>query len=113
MSSSDKPKKDFAEMTESEIAMRKFLKALGVTTHQKLEQALADAVSQGGKKAAATAPDGRATPSKYTIGLLNSGKSIHPSPCHGSVDITANIDIPELGFSHQITATLTAPSETS
>lgn len=83
MSSSDKPKKDFAEMTESEIAMRKFLKALGVTTHQKLEQALADAVSRG---------------------RVAGG---------GSVDITANIDIPELGFSHQITATLTAPSETS
>lgn len=83
MSSSDKPKKDFAEMTESEIAMRKFLKALGVTTHQKLEQALADAVSQG---------------------RVAGG---------GSVDITANIDIPELAFSHQITATLTAPSETS
>lgn len=82
MSSSDKPKKDFAEMTESEIAMRKFLKALGVTTHQKLEHALADAVSQG---------------------RVAGG---------GSVDITANIDIPELGFSHQITATLTAPSET-
>ena len=45
MSEQQKPKKDMADMTPAEISMRKFLKALGVTTHQKLEAALADAVA--------------------------------------------------------------------
>ena len=33
-------KPDMSEMTASEVAMRKFLKQLGVTTHQQLEQLL-------------------------------------------------------------------------
>ena len=36
-------KPEISEMSASEIAMRKFLKQLGVTTHQKLEAALAGA----------------------------------------------------------------------
>ena len=35
------------EMTEDEIAMRKFLKQLGVTAHQELETALKAAVAMG------------------------------------------------------------------
>ena len=35
------------DMSESEIAMRKFLKQLGVTAHQVLESALEEAVSDG------------------------------------------------------------------
>jgi len=81
MSEQNKPKKDMADMTQAEISMRKFLKALGVTTHQKLEAALADAVASG-----ALAAD---------------------SP----LDITANIDIPEIGFSHSISAQLTSPKK--
>ena len=33
-------KPEISEMSASEIAMRKFLKQLGVTTHQRLETAL-------------------------------------------------------------------------
>ena len=35
------------DMSESEIAMRKFLKQLGVTAHQVLESALEEAVADG------------------------------------------------------------------
>ncbi len=77
----NKPKTPMAEMSDAEMAMRKFLKALGVTTHQKLESAMADAVASG----------------KMSAGEL--------------VDITATIIIGELDFTHQVTATLTAPEE--
>ena len=36
-----------SEMSASEMAMRKFLKQLGVTGHQKLSDALAEAVRSG------------------------------------------------------------------
>ena len=35
------------EMTESEISMRKFLKQLGVTSHQKIEQKLDELMTSG------------------------------------------------------------------
>ena len=34
MPTSDQPKKDLSEMNASELSMRKFLKAFGVTTHK-------------------------------------------------------------------------------
>ena len=40
-------KPDMSEMSASEIAMRKFLKQLGVTTHQKLEAALQARLKDG------------------------------------------------------------------
>ena len=79
MSEQQKPKKDMADMTPAEISMRKFLKALGVTTHQKLEAALADAVASG------------------TL------------PADSQLDITAKIAIAELGFSHTISAQIATP----
>ena len=51
-------KPDMAEMSASEMAMRKFLKQLGVTTHQQLEQVLQARVQSGataGDKLAVTA----------------------------------------------------------
>ena len=44
-------KPDMSEMTASEVAMRKFLKQLGVTTHQQLEQALQARVKDGSAQA--------------------------------------------------------------
>ena len=44
------------EMTEDEIAMRKFLKQLGVTAHQELETALKAAVRDGRVAAGAELP---------------------------------------------------------
>ena len=79
MSEQQKPKKDMADMTPAEISMRKFLKALGVTTHQKLEAALADAVASG------------------TL------------PADSQLDITAKIEIAELGFRHTISAQIATP----
>ena len=51
-------KPDMTEMSASEVAMRKFLKQLGVTTHQQLEEALQARVQSGarpGDKMAVTA----------------------------------------------------------
>jgi len=51
-------KPDMTEMSASEVAMRKFLKQLGVTTHQQLEEALQARVQSGarpGDKLAVTA----------------------------------------------------------
>ena len=76
---SDRPKPDMADMSEAEMSMRKFLKALGVTTHQKLEAELAERVASG---------------------------SVAPG---AQVEITASIAIGELDFSHEVSATLTAP----
>ena len=81
MAEHQKPKKDMADMTPAEISMRKFLKALGVTTHQKLEAALAEAVASG-----ALAADSQ-------------------------LNITASIEIAELGFSHSLTAQLVTPEK--
>lgn len=72
-------KPEMSEMSESEIAMRKFLKQLGVTTHQKLEAALAGRLKDG----TAAAGDRLA--------------------------VTAQITIPELGFTHEIEAELMVP----
>ena len=55
------------------MAIRKFLKQLGVTTHQELEKAMAN---------------------------------IEPG---AELPITATIHIPELNFSHEVSATLIGP----
>ena len=68
-----------SDMSASEMAMRKFLKQLGVTGHQKLSDALAEAVRSG-----AVAPG-------------------------ADVPVTATIDIGALQFTHVVTATLQAP----
>ena len=68
-----------SEMTASEMAMRKFLKQLGVTGHQKLSEVLQEAVQSG---------------------QLHAG---------GDVAVTAKIEIIELEFSHEVAATLRAP----
>ena len=68
-----------SEMTASEMAMRKFLKKLGVTGHQKLSEVLKEAVRSG---------------------QLSAG---------GDVAVTAKIEIIELEFSYDVTATLKAP----
>ena len=67
------------EMNASEMAMRKFLKQLGVTGHQKLSEALQMAV-QSGQLAAGC-----------------------------DVAVKAKIEIDELEFSHDLTAILKAP----
>ena len=72
-------RKDQAEMTASEMSMRKFLKQLGVTAYQELEAAVAKAVA-----------DGKLSPG-------------------GSINITAELTITELGLSHSVSAQLTAP----
>ena len=68
-----------SEMNASEMAMRKFLKQLGVTGHQKLSEALRIAV-QSGQLAAGC-----------------------------DVAVNAKIEIIELEFSHDLTAILKAP----
>ena len=68
-----------SEMTESEMTVRKFLKQLGVTGHQKLSEVLEEAVRSD---------------------KLNTG---------GDVVVNAKIEIIELEFSHDVTATLRAP----
>ena len=68
-----------SEMNASEIAIRKFLKQLGVTGHQKLSEALQMAVRSG----------------QLTAGC--------------DVAVTAKIEIIELEFSYDLTATLKAP----
>ena len=72
-------KPEISEMSASEIAMRKFLKQLGVTTHQRLEAALAGRLKDG----MAAAGD--------------------------RLTITAQIAIPELGFTHEVQAELMVP----
>ena len=80
MSDKSSERGDQSEMTASEVSMRKFLKYLGVTAHQELEAALARAVA-----------DGKLAPG-------------------GSIDITAELTIAELGLSHRVSAQLTAPN---
>ena len=54
-------KPDMSEMSASETAMRKFLKQLGVTTHQKLEAALQarlkDGTADAGERLNSFCPD--------------------------------------------------------
>ena len=72
-------KPDMSEMSVSETTMRKFLKQLGVTTHQKLEAALQTRVNNGS---------------------ADSGERLA---------VTAQIVIPELEFTHEIQAELMMP----
>jgi len=67
------------EMTASEVAMRKFLKQLGVTAHQELAAALAKAVADG---------------------KIASGAELA---------VTARVEIADLQFTHDVTAILVAP----
>ena len=67
------------EMNATEMAMRKFLKKLGVTAHQELADALAKAVADG---------------------KLKSGDP---------VPVTARIEIADLAFTHDVKANLVAP----
>jgi hypothetical protein len=66
-------------MDEAELAMRKFLKHLGVTAHQELASALAKAVANG-----ALAPG-------------------------DEVPVTARIEIQGVTFSHEVNGNLIAP----
>ena len=67
------------EMNATQMAMRKFLKQLGVTAHQELADALAKAVADG---------------------------KLQPG---ASVPVTARIEIADLAFTHDVTANLVAP----
>ena len=67
------------EMNATQMAMRKFLKQLGVTAHQELADALAKAVADG----------------KLKPGDL--------------VPVTARIEVADLAFTHDVTANLVAP----
>lgn len=69
------------EMSEDEIAMRKFLKQLGVTAHQELEAALQAAVADGRLAAGA------------------------------EVAVNAEVTIAELGFTHRVEGTLLTPGD--
>jgi hypothetical protein len=68
-----------SDMSASEMTMRKFLKQLGVTGHQKLSDALEEAVRSG---------------------VVAPGVDI---------PVTATIEINDLQLSHVVTATLKAP----
>ena len=72
-------KPEISEMSASEIAMRKFLKQLGVTTHQRLETALAGRLS---------------------VGTADGGVRL---------SVSAQIALPEVGFTHEIQAELMVP----
>lgn len=72
-------KPDISEMSASETAMRKFLKQLGVTTHQKLESALQ---------------------ARLKNGTADAGERL---------TVTAQIAISELSFTHEIQAELVVP----
>ena len=67
------------EMCATQMAMRKFLKQLGVTAHQELADALAKAVADG---------------------------KLQPG---ASVPVTARIEVADLAFTHDVTANLVAP----
>ena len=69
------------DMSESEIAMRKFLKQLGVTAHQELEAALKAAVADGKMAAGA------------------------------EVAVNAEVTIAALGFTHRVEGTLLTPDD--
>ena len=67
------------EMNATQMAMRKFLKQLGVTANQELAAALAKAVADG---------------------------KLRPG---ASVPVTARIEVADLAFTHDVTANLVAP----
>ncbi len=67
------------EMNATQMAMRKFLKQLGVTAHQELADALSKAVADG---------------------------KLQPG---ASVPVTARIEVADLAFTHDVTANLVAP----
>ena len=67
------------EMNATQMAMRKFLKQLGVTAHQELADALAKAVADG---------------------------KLQPG---ASVPVSARIEVADLAFTHDVTAKLVAP----
>lgn len=69
------------DMSEDEIAMRKFLKQLGVTAHQELEAALKAAVADG----------------KIAAGA--------------EVSVNAEVTIAELGFVHRVDGALLTPGD--
>ncbi len=66
-------------MNATEMAMRKFLKQLGVTAHQELADALVKAVADG---------------------------KLQPG---ASVPVTARVEIADLAFTHDVSANLVAP----
>ena len=67
------------DMSDDEIAMRKFLKQLGVTAHQELEAALQAAVAEG----------------KLAAGA--------------EVAVSAEVTIAELGYVHRVEGKLLTP----
>ena len=69
------------EMSDDEIAMRKFLKQLGVTAHQEIEAALQAAVADG----------------KLAAGA--------------EVAVNAEVTITALGFTHRVEGTLLTPGD--
>ena len=69
------------EMSDDEIAMRKFLKQLGVTAHQEIETALQAAVAEGRLAAGA------------------------------EVSVKAEVTIEALGFTHSVDGSLLAPGD--
>ena len=79
MSDKDNGRKSQGDMSPAEMSMRKFLKQLGVTTHQELEVALAKAVAAG---------------------------KISPG---GTINIKADLRIEALDFNHSVSAELMAP----
>ena len=79
MSDKSNGRKDQAEMTASEMSMRKFLKQLGVTAHQELEAALQAAVAEG----------------KLAAGA--------------EVAVSAEVTIAELGYVHRVEGNLLTP----
>lgn len=69
------------EMSDDEIAMRKFLKQLGVTAHQEIETALQAAVAEG----------------KLAAGA--------------EVSVNAEVTIEALGFTHRVDGILLTPGD--
>lgn len=69
------------EMSDDEIAMRKFLKQLGVTAHQEIETALQAAVAEG----------------KLAAGA--------------EVSVNAEVTIEALGFKHRVDGILLTPGD--
>ena len=74
-------KKDMSNMTASEISYRKFLKNLGVRTHQEIEK------------------------------LINKKIANDELSPNSNLDITANITIGELGLNLSISSTLLLPGK--
>ena len=68
-----------SEMTASEMAVRKFLKQLGVTGHQKLTEAMDEAVRSG---------------------VLDPGSEL---------PVTATVEVGALKFSHSVNGSLITP----